>query len=79
MIVLRGRNESSAAVALSPRWASIAHRARRIQREGQDSTGCAGGVVLTPDAAQRARLHPDCLKNKWDLHMVHAWSANVST
>jgi len=70
VIVLYRRNESSAAVALSPRWASIARHARRIQREGQDSTGCAGGVVFTPDAAQRARLHPDCLESKWDLYMV---------
>ncbi len=67
--MLQRRNESIAAVALSPRWASIAHCARRIQREGGISTDCASGVFSTCDATQRARLHPDCLESRWDLHM----------
>ncbi len=69
VIVLRRRNESTAAIALSPRWASITHRARWIQREGRVWTRCADGVVPICDAAQRARLHPECHVNRWDLHM----------
>ncbi len=69
VVVLSRRNESSAAVALSPRWASIAHCARRIQRESGVSTDCADGVVPTCDAAQRARLHSEYHGSSWDLHM----------
>ena len=69
MVILRRRNESIAAVALSPRWAGIAHRAGRIQREGGVATDGANGVVPTRDAAQRARLHPQCHESSWDLHM----------
>ena len=69
VIVLRRRDKSSTAVALSPRWASITQCAGRIQREGGVSTDCANGVVPTCDAAQRARLHLEYHGSSWDLHI----------